>query len=146
MAGVESAFEPLHFHLACVFAARFSCHALVEPQSGAHLQGAALARLIQEQQKLHGMHEVRSLPEQSFPLVQRFPYQAQFAVFEVAQSAVNDARGTAGHSGGKIILLNQQRVLASASALPRHGYAINAPAYHHHLEVLVVQWRSWIGC
>jgi hypothetical protein len=59
---------------------------------------------------------------------------------------VNDARGAAGHSGGKIILLNQQSVLASASALPRHGHAINAPADHDHLKVLVIDRRPWICC
>ena len=48
-------------------------------------------------------------------------------MLQVTQSAVDDARGTAGYSGGEIILLDQQGVLAGACALPRYGYAVDAP-------------------
>jgi hypothetical protein len=92
------------------------------------------------------MHQVRSFPQQVFAFAQRFPYQIELPVFQVTQSAMDDARGTAGYPGSKIVLFHQQRVLPSASALPRHGHAVDAPADHHHLKVLVPQGRSWISC
>jgi len=57
---------------------------------------------------------------------------------------VNDARGTAGHSRGKIVLLNQQRVLSRPGALSRNGHTIDAAANHHHVKVLAVQAGSRI--
>ena len=144
MSCVERAFQLFQFHSSGVFGRRFSGHALVEPQSGAYLHCAALAGLVQQQQKVHGMHQVRPFPQQCFAFPQRFPHQAQLAVLQVTQSAVDDARGTAGHSRGEIILLDQERVFAGTCALPRHGYAIDAPADDHHLEALVVQRCSWI--
>ena len=67
-------------------------------------------------------------------------------MLKVTQPAVDDASGTAGYSRGEIILLDQQRVLARASALPRHSYAVDAPANHHHLKVLAFDRRSRICC
>jgi len=65
-------------------------------------------------------------------------------VLQVAKAAVDDARGTAGYSGGEIILFHQKRVLSGASALARYRHAVNAPADYHHLKVLVFQGSSRI--
>ena len=85
------------------------------------------------------MDEVRSFAQQAFPLAHRFAHQADLAMFEIAQAAVNDARRSAGHAGGEIVLLDQQRALAGAGALARHGHAVNAAANDHHMEMLPIQ-------
>jgi hypothetical protein len=85
------------------------------------------------------MHQVRSFPEQSFPLVQRFPYQAQFAVLQVAQSAVNDARGSAGHATSEIVLFHQQGALSRPGTLPRHGHSVDSTSDYYDVETLAVQ-------
>lgn len=73
------------------------------------------------------MHKVRSFPQQLFPFAERFPYQAQLPVFQVTQPTMDDACRTAGYSGGKIVLLHQQRVLARTGALPGNSDAVNSP-------------------
>ena len=87
------------------------------------------------------MHEMRAFAQQSFTLAKRFANQTQLAVLKVAQSPVDDARGTAGDSGSEIILLDQQSCLARAGALPRHRHAMNAPADHHHVKVAAFERR-----
>ena len=138
MAGVEGTLHALQFHLAEVVRF-FSGEALVEPQSGAHFHGAALAGLVQQKKKLNGMDQVRALAQQAFPFANRFPNQIDFAVLQVAQAAVNDAGGAAGDAGGEIVLLDQQGAFAGAGAFARHGDAVDAAADDHHLKVLAFQ-------
>ena len=141
MAGVERALDALQFHLTQV-GGFLAGDALVEPQSGAHFHGAALAVLVQQKKKVNGMHQVRSFAQQAFALAHRFPYQIEFTVLEVAQAAVNDASRPAGDARGEIVLLDQQSALAGAGALARHGDAVNAAADDHHLKVLAFQGGS----
>ena len=65
-------------------------------------------------------------------------------MLQVAQAAVNDARGAAGYAAGKIVLLDQQRVLSRARALARHCHAIDAAANHHYVKALAFQACPWI--
>ena len=59
---------------------------------------------------------------------------------------MNDAGGATGDAGGKIVLLDEQSALAGAGAFAGHGYAVDASADHHHLEVLAFQWRPGFDC
>ena len=52
-----------------------SGEALVEPQPGAHFQGAALALFIQQEQKMHGMDQMGALAQQAFAFADRFAHQ-----------------------------------------------------------------------
>ena len=105
VAGVEGALHALEFHLTEVV--RFlPGEALVDPQSGAHFHGAAMAGLIQQKKKLNGMDQVGTLAQQAFPFADRFPHQIDLTVLQVAQSAVNDSGGTAGNAGREVILLD----------------------------------------
>ena len=64
VACVEGALHPLQFHFAQVggFPSR---NALVQPQAGADVHGAALALLVQQKQKMHRMHQVRAFAQQA---------------------------------------------------------------------------------
>ena len=83
MPGVQRPLQPLQFHFGGIRARRFSCDTLVEPQSGTHFERTTLTLLVQQQDEVHGMHEVRSFPQQLFAVAQRFPYQIQLPVFQV---------------------------------------------------------------
>src|SRR5437868_228501 len=80
--------------------------------------------------------------QQPPPLAQRFGDQAELAMLQVSQPAVNNAGGPAGSAAGEIILLQQQRALARARALARDGDAIDAAADHRHIEALAVEGGS----
>src|SRR5689334_24798998 len=77
--------------------------------------------------------------EQALALAQGFADQAQFAVLEVAEAAVNDASGATGGSGGEIVLFNQQHRAMGAGTFARDGDAIDAAADDEHLKVLAVK-------
>ena len=85
------------------------------------------------------MYQVRALAEQAITLAHRLADEAQFAMFQVTQAAMNNARGAAGNPGGEIILLDQQSALAGAGALPRHRDAIDAAPDDDNLESLAFQ-------
>ena len=48
-------------------------------------------------------------------------------MLQVTQAAVNNSCGAARDPGGKISLLDQQRVLSRARTLARHCHAVDAP-------------------
>lgn len=87
-----------------------------------------------------------ALAQQRFPFAKRFPDQPELTVLQIAQAAMDYSCRAAGYPGGKIVLLNQQRALAGARALPRYGNSVNAAANHHHLELLSFQGGSRISC
>src|ERR1700722_15102007 len=84
------------------------------------------------------MNEVRSLAQKAFALAQGFADEIDFAVLEIAQTAVDDARGTAGDAGGEVVLLDQKSALAGAGAFAGDRDSVNAAADHDHVEVLAV--------
>ena len=88
------------------------------------------------------MHQVRAFAEQAFPLADRFAYKIEFAMLEVSQAAVNDARGPASHPRGEIVLFEQKRALSGAGTLARDGDSVDATADDHHMKVLAFQRGS----
>ena len=70
MACVQSALDSLQFHLTESCCRFLGGEAPVQPQSGAHFHRAAPALLVQQHDKVHGMHQVRALTQQLFPLPQ----------------------------------------------------------------------------
>ncbi len=79
------------------------------------------------------------LREQALTLAQRLAHQPDLSMLQVAQPAVDNAGGSAGGAGGKIILLNQQRALAPLRALARNGNAVDAAANHQNVKALVLR-------
>ena len=80
---------------------------------------------------------MRRLRQQPLAFTQRFAHQTDLSMFQVTQPAVNDSCGAAGGSGGKIILLNQQRALAPLRTLARNGNTVDAAANHQNVKALV---------
>jgi hypothetical protein len=94
--------------------------------------------LRQREDEVQVSDEVRTLAEQSLAFVQRFANQADLAMLEIAQSAVDNAGGTRRRARSKVVLLNQQDALAGLRALARNGDAIDAAADHDYVEMLPV--------
>ena len=100
------------------------------------VKSAAAAVLVERQQKMYGMHQVRALPQQAAALQQRLADQPELGVFQVAQPAVDDARRAAGSAGGKVVLLDQQGATPGTGALPGNSHAVNSAANDDDLEPL----------
>ncbi len=88
---------------------------------------------------MHGVDQVRAFAEQTLALAHRLADQVEFAVFEVAQAAVNDPGRTAGDARGKIVLLDQESALSGARTLACDSHAIDATADHNYVKVLAFQ-------
>lgn len=91
---------------------------------------------------MNGMDQMRPLAQQPLALAQGFADQIEFSMFEVAQAAVDDARGAASHTRSEVILLNQQSALTGAGTLTCDGNAIDSPADDYNVEVLAVERSS----
>src|ERR1700751_3750590 len=135
MAAVESPLYAHYFHLAQITALSPG-DALIQPQACAHLQGAASAVLIEQEKKMDGLHQVRAFAQQSFAFADGFPDQIEFAMFQVAQAAVNNAGGSAGPSRAEVVLLNQQGAPSGASALARDRDSIDPSTNDNYMKVL----------
>src|SRR5256885_12898980 len=85
---------------------------------------------------------MRRLAQQAFALPQGFAHQVDFAVFQITQTAMNNARRPAGSARGKIVLINDQRVLSTQGTLARNGYAIDAAADNEYIKVLARRGRT----
>ena len=83
---------------------------------------------------MNWMHQVRTLPEQTLPLAQGLAHHPDLAVLEIAQTTMNDSRGTAGGAGGEVMLFKQERAFPSASTLPGNGDTVNSAANDHYVE------------
>ena len=85
------------------------------------------------------LHQVRAFAQQSFALADGFPHQVEFAMFKVAQTAVDDASGSAGYTRAEVVLLNQQGALAGAGTLARNGDSIDPSTDDHDVKVLAFE-------
>ena len=103
------------------------------------VEGAAPAVLVERQQKMYGMHQVRALLQQAPAFQQRLADQSELGMFQVAQPAVDDAGSAAGGAGRKVVLLDQQGATAGAGALPGDGHAIDSAANDDDLKALAFQ-------
>jgi hypothetical protein len=138
MAGIESALDADHFHLARLV--RFlSRKLLVEPESGAHFHRAALAVLVEQEQEVNRMDEMRALAEQAFALANRFADQVELSMFKISKAAMDDAGGAAGNSRSEIVLFDEQGAFSGAGTLPGYGNAIDPAPNDHHVEMLAIQ-------
>src|SRR4029077_9852394 len=98
MPGIERTLDSLRLHFRNGGRGFLSCQPLIEPQSGSHLQSAALAVFIQQEKEMYGMHQMRTLAKQALPLAYRLADETQFGVFEITKPAMDNPRGTTGDS------------------------------------------------
>ena len=138
LAGIERALDSLQLHFAELRGRLAAGHFPIEPEAGSNFHGAASAVLIQQENEVKRMHEVRTLAEKAFALAQRFADEIDFAMLEVAQTAVDDAGGTAGDAGGEVILLDEQGTLAGTGAFPGDRDSVDSAADDDHVEVLAI--------
>ena len=134
--GVERLLDPFDLHRGERLMKIASRKPAIEPQSRPHRHGAALAVLVEQEQELTRMDQMRPFPQQTLPLPERFPHQIHLSMLEIAQPAMNDASGSAGGSRSEIVALNQQRPLTRPGNLPRDGGTIDATANDYSMEVL----------
>ena len=88
---------------------------------------------------MYGMHQVRALLQQAPAFEQRLADQSELGMLQVAQAAVDDARGAAGGAGGEVVLLDQQGAAAGAGAFPGDGNAVDSAANDDDLEALAFE-------
>ena len=87
------------------------------------------------QHEAHRPDEVRRHAQQHLALVERLAHQAERAVLEIAQAAVDQlGRGRRG-AGGEVVLLDQQHAQAAAGGVARDPGAVDAAADDGEVEV-----------
>lgn len=88
------------------------------------------------------MYQVRPLAQHALSFTHGFTHEVEFAMLEVAKTAMNDASGPASDARGEVVLLDQQRALSGASAFPSYGDPVDASSDDDHMKVLAIQCRS----
>ncbi len=71
---------------------------------------------------------MRRVAKEPVALDKRFPHQAEFAVFEIAQSAMNHARQRGAGAGTEIVFLDEHDIDALQRQLAKHAEAVDAAA------------------
>src|SRR5204863_8445844 len=77
---------------------------IVQPQSRAQLPRRHARAPVGREQERQGSHEVWCDPQQGAPLAARLEDQPQVAVLEVADAAVDEARGATARAAGDVAL------------------------------------------
>ena len=80
------------------------------------------------QHEAHRPDEVRRHAQQHLALDQRLAHQAEPAVLEIAQAAVDQLGGGRRGAGGEIVLLDQQHAQPAAGGVARDAGAVDAAA------------------
>ncbi len=114
---------------------------IVEEQAGANHPGRAQVRAVR-QHEAHRLDDVGGFGQQHFTLGQRFTYQAELVVLQVAQAAMDQF--AAGRRGvlGKVVLFAEKYLEATPGGVGSNAHAIDAAADHG--EVIAVgDW--WLG-
>ncbi|MNZ91965.1 hypothetical protein D3C78_1109720 [compost metagenome] len=96
---------------------------VIQKQAEPDHPGRAYSALLNGQNETHGPDDMRSHGPEDFPLHQRFTYEAEFVMFEIPQTAMNELGGRRRRAGGKIALFRKRHGIT-----PAHGIAGNAAA------------------
>jgi hypothetical protein len=81
---------------------------------------------------------VRRRAQQPLALVQGLANEPYFRVLEIAQTAVNEPRGSAARACAHVAAIEQQHADPGERGLARHGRAVDPRTDHDQLE------RRWI--
>src|SRR4051794_9929806 len=111
----------------------------VEPKPRSYRQGTTSAVLIEGQQEMNRMHQMRPLLQQAPPFHQRLPHQPQLGMLQISQSAVNDASRPTGRPSREVVLFNQQSTAPGTRTFAGNGDPVNSAANNDHLEALAFQ-------
>src|SRR5205823_13880923 len=91
-------------------------HLAIEKQSGTDGERVVARRLGDSEHEPQWADQVRVVAQHPLAFSQRLADEAELAVFEVAQPAVDDASGSAGRPGSEVVLLDEQGPHAGAGA------------------------------
>ncbi len=111
---------------------------VVHPQRGAERLGD-LARdhaVLGHDRQQEGEHldHVRSVAHQSPTLVQRFVHEADVAVLQIAEAAVDELRALRRCAAGEVVALDQRRPQPTVRCIEGHSDARDPAADHQHVE------------
>ena len=91
-------------------------------------------RLVERHDEAERPDEVRRHAQQYFAFGERGAHQAQGALLEIAQPAMDELRGRRRGAGGKVALLDQQHFEAAAGRIARNADAVDAAADDGEIE------------
>ncbi|MCY1398690.1 hypothetical protein D9M71_137260 [compost metagenome] len=113
---------------------------VVEEQPGADHPRRAQVRLVR-QDEAHRPDDVRRLVQQDFALGEGFAHQAQFAVFQIAQAAVDQLAAGGRGMAGEVVLFAKEHGKPAPGGIRRDAHAVDAAADHGE----VVDFGHWGG-
>ena len=82
------------------------------------------------------MNQVRGILPHQAALLQGLHHQRHVALFQIADTAVDQLSGTAGSALAEIVLLNQGYVVTAGSGVDGHANSCGAAADDHHVPGL----------
>ncbi len=114
---------------------------IVHEQAKPDQPGGALVRAVGEDEA-ERPDDVGGRFEQGLALDQRFAHQAEFVMFEIAKTAV-DQLGAGGRGVlGEIILLAEDHLEAAACGVARNAGAVDAASDHQQIDDVVIAQSS----
>ena len=90
---------------------------------------------LMRQHEAHRPDQVRRHPQQDLALGQRLAHEAEPAVLEIAQAAVDELGGGGRGAGGEIVLLDQEDAQAAAGGVAGDARAVDAAADDGEVEI-----------
>ena len=113
---------------------------IVQQQARPPLPGRDTVSRAERQHEAKRPDQVGSVAQQPAALVQRFVDQVKFAVFEVAQAAVDQLRRHAAGAAGEVALVDQADAQAAQRRVQRHAGASNAAAEDEEVQYAIRQY------
>ncbi len=80
-------------------------------------------------------HDVSRIGEQHLALAQRLAHQAELAVFEIAQAAMDELARGRGRGAGEIALLAQRHAEPAPRGVARDPRAVDAAPHHQQIDL-----------
>src|SRR5262249_33500933 len=97
---------------------------------------------IERNHESQGLDEMRSIQEQSMPFVECLVNQTEVAMFQIAQSAVNQLGGGTRCSRSEVSLVHQGHAPPLQSGIEGHSGAGNSSANNQQIKDFSLQsWR-----
>ena len=107
---------------------------VIKEQAEPQQQGRA-PRRIDRQHEAQRPNKVRRRPQQHFALGERCAHQAKFAVFQIAQAAVDQLRGRRRGGGRQVVLLQEHDPQTASGRIARDAGPIDAAADDRQVEI-----------
>ena len=110
---------------------------VVEGEAGADLPCGAGVAPVHGEEQAQRLHEVRGGADEVFALAQGFADEAELAVLEVAEAAVDEAGGAGRRAGAEVVALDEEGLVAGELGFAGDAGAVDAAADDDDVELLV---------